>query len=106
MATVRANCGQCGDVEFVSEDVQVRISRPDGSGTYTYCCPECHGIRQANAPASTLRLLLDAGSVQVPDELPAELDEHDPTAPLFTHADLLAFRRLLDTDDWQDALLR
>jgi hypothetical protein len=102
---VRANCGQCGDVEFVSEDVQVRVSGPDGSGTYTYCCPRCQGIRQHPASGPTLRLLLESGSVQLPDELPAELEERDVDAPLFTHDDLLAFRRVLDRDDWLDALL-
>jgi hypothetical protein len=102
---VRANCGQCGDVEFVSEDVQVRVSESDGSGTYTYCCPRCHGIRQHPASGPTLRLLIDSGSVRIPDELPAELDERDTDAPLFTHDDLLAFRQVLQQDDWFDALL-
>ena len=106
MAMVRANCGLCGDVEFVCEDVQIRISGHDGSGTYTYCCPGCHGIRQAPAAASTLRLLLEAGGVRVPDELPpGELEERDRQAPMFTHDDLLAFNRLLQTDDWMDLLV-
>jgi len=106
MAMVRATCGLCGDVEFVSGDVQVRISGTDGSGTYTYCCPQCHGIRQVAAPARTIDLLLRSGSVEIPPELPAELDERDPDAPLLTHDDLLAFHQLLQTDDWMDALLQ
>jgi hypothetical protein len=106
MAIVRASCGLCGDVEFVCEDVQVRISGPDGSGTYSYCCPGCHAIRQATASAPTLRLLLEAGGVRVPDELPAELEERNHDAPLLTHDDLLDFHRLLnDTDDWMDLLV-
>ena len=105
VAKVRASCGLCGDVEFVSEDVQVRISGADGSGTYTYCCPSCHGIRQVPAPKSTIDLLISAGSVQLPAELPAELEERDTTAPLLTHDDLLAFHRLLETDDWMDLLV-
>ena len=105
MAKVRANCGSCGDVEFVSQDVQVRVSETDGSGTYTYCCPRCQGIRQHPASGPTLRLLLESGSVRLPDELPAELEKWDHDAPLFTHDDLLAFRQRLETDDWLDALL-
>ncbi len=105
MAMVRASCGLCGDVEFVSQDVQVRISGTDGSGTYTYCCPQCHGIRQVAAPAKTIDLLLRAGSVELPPECPAAPEERDPTAPLFVHADLLAFRQLLETDDWMDLLV-
>jgi hypothetical protein len=102
---VRANCRLCGDVEFVSEDVQIRVSGTDGSGTYTYCCPGCHAIRQASANAPTLRLLMSAGSVEVPEELPAEPDRGDPAAPGFTHDDLLAFHDLLQTDDWMDRLV-
>ncbi len=102
---VRASCGSCGDVRFRSGDVQVRISGADGSGTYTYCCPGCHGIRQVPAPAGTIDLLLSAGSVQLPPELPAEVEERDPTAPLLTHDDLLAFHALLQTDDWMDLLV-
>jgi hypothetical protein len=105
VAMVRARCGLCGDVEFVSKDVQVRISAGDGSGTYTFCCPGCHAIRQVVAPASTIDLLLRAGSVEVPAELPALLEEHDPDAPLLTHDDLLAFHELLQTDDWMDLLV-
>jgi hypothetical protein len=106
MAMVRASCGSCGDVEFVSQDVQVRVSNHDGSGTYTYCCPGCHGIRQVEAPPQVIDLLLRAGSVELPDELPAELEERgDPSAPLFTHDDILDFHRLLDTADWMDQLL-
>jgi hypothetical protein len=105
VAMVRASCGSCGDIEFRSGDAQVRISSPDGSGTYTYCCPSCQGIRQVPAPASAIKLLLDAGCVQLPSELPAELEEHDPTAPLLTHDDLLAFHALLETDDWMDLLV-
>jgi hypothetical protein len=106
MAKVRASCGSCGDVEFVSQDVQIRISGADGAGTYTYCCPSCQGIRQVDAPAQTIDLLLRAGGVVIPEELPAELEERgDPEAPLFTHDDLLDFHRLLDTADWMDQLL-
>jgi hypothetical protein len=105
MAKVRASCGLCGDVEFVSEDVQVRISAPDGSGTYTYCCPGCHGIRQAAATAPTLRLLLEAGGVQVPDSVAPPAEVHDLDAPLLTHDDLVDFKALLATDDWMDLLV-
>jgi hypothetical protein len=50
-------------------------------------------------------VLLEAGSVQLPGELPAELEERDPDAPPLTLADLRAFRRLLETDDWMDQLV-
>ena len=106
MAMVRATCGLCGDVEFLTQDVQVRVSEADGSGTYTYCCPQCHGIRQVAAEARTIDLLLRAGSVELPPELPAEVEERDADAPLLTHDDLLAFHQLLQTDDWMDLLLR
>ena len=41
MATIRASCPDCGDVEFTTRDVQVRVSAPDGSGTYAFSCPGC-----------------------------------------------------------------
>jgi hypothetical protein len=106
MALVRATCGLCGDVELVSGDVQIRVSGDDGSGTYTYCCPGCHGIRQVPAEARTIDLLKRAGSVEIPRELPAELEERNVDAPLFTHDDLISFHQLLETDDWLDALLQ
>ena len=102
---VRATCGHCGDVEFVCADVQVRITGDDGSGTYTWCCPGCQAIRQADAPAPTLRLLIEAGGLRVPTERLPEPEGHDRHAPRLTHADLAAFRDLLATDGWMDLLL-
>jgi hypothetical protein len=99
VAIVRASCVRCGDVEFPCPDVQVRVSAPDGSGTFTYCCPGCHAIRVRPAGATTLQRLLRAGSVRVPDELPAELAERPQDLPPITHDELLELRRLLQGDD-------
>ncbi|MBL8775566.1 MAG: hypothetical protein JNK12_06540 [Acidimicrobiales bacterium] len=104
MATIRASCPDCGDVEFTTADVQVRISAPDGSGTYSFRCPGCVVTVVKSAEPRTIDLLLASGVEQATNPLPAELAEHGDGAPI-THDDLLDFHDLLQRDDdWFHAL--
>ena len=41
MATIRATCIDCGDVEMTSDDVSVRVCIDTGRGSYTFRCPRC-----------------------------------------------------------------
>ena len=41
MATIRATCADCGDVEMTSDDVVVRVCVDNGQGAYAFRCPEC-----------------------------------------------------------------
>ena len=41
MATIRASCYDCGDVELTTADVHVRVCTLDNQGTYSFRCPLC-----------------------------------------------------------------
>ncbi len=104
MATIRASCPDCGDVEFTTADVEVRISAPDGSGTYSFRCPGCVVTVVKSAEPRTIDLLLASGVEQATAALPAELEEHGGGDPI-THDDLLDFHHLLHRDDvWFETL--
>ena len=105
MATIRATCPECGDVEFTSRDVQVRLSADDdGAGTYAFACPRCTVTVVKSAEQRTIDLLLASGVALVPSEIPAEVRERPDGEPL-THDDLLDFHQMLHRDDsWIEQL--
>ena len=41
MATIRASCPDCGDVELTTADMTVRVCSEDQRGTYAFRCPAC-----------------------------------------------------------------
>ena len=105
MATIRASCPDCGDVEFTTRDVQVRVSAPDGSGTYAFCCPGCAVTVVKAAETRTIDLLLASGVVMSAGDAPAEVDERPYFEDPITHDDLLDFHTMLHRDDsWFDTL--
>jgi len=105
MATIRATCPDCGDVEFTSRDVQVRLDSEDsGSGTYAFACPVCTVTVVKAAESRTIDLLLASGVALLPSDIPAEVRERPDGDPL-THDDLLDFHQLLHQDDsWIEQL--
>jgi predicted RNA-binding Zn-ribbon protein involved in translation (DUF1610 family) len=108
MATIRASCPDCGEVEFTSADVSVRITAPDGSGTYSFRCPGCVVTVVKSAEPRTIDLLLASGVKQADsgDMMNALPSGHDSEAQAITHDDLLDFHDLLARDDsWFDELL-
>jgi len=105
MATIRASCPDCGDVEFTTYDVQVRVSAPDGSGTYAFSCPGCAVTVVKAAETRTIDLLLASGVVMAAGDRPCEIDERPYFEDPITHDDLLDFHHMLHRDDsWFDAL--
>ena len=105
MATIRASCPDCGDVEFTSDDVHVRVSDDDGSGTYAFHCPSCQVTVVKAAEARTIDLLVASGVMVLTGEPPAEMDEHPDVGDAFTHDDLLEFHdKLHDTTSWDAAI--
>jgi predicted RNA-binding Zn-ribbon protein involved in translation (DUF1610 family) len=105
MATIRASCPDCGDVEFTTRDVQVRVSAPDGSGTYAFSCPGCSVTVVKAAETRTIDLLLASGVALAPTDLPAELEERPYFADPISHDELLDFHDRLHRDDsWFDHL--
>lgn len=101
MATVKATCPDCGDVELTTRDMTVRICTDDESGAYTFRCPACAMTVLKEADPHIVDLLAASGVQVVVWAMPAELAERPHNAPLFTHDDLLDFHHLLNSgQDW------
>lgn len=104
MATIiKATCEDCGDVELGIEDVQVRVCAQDERGSYVFRCTRCRLPVVKPAEPRVVELLSAAGVEVVAWSLPEELFELHAGAPI-DHDDLIDFHRLLETDDWLEAL--
>ena len=99
MATIRATCTECGDVEMTTADVWVRVCDDDDEGTYHFRCPDAPRSVAKPAEPHIVELLLAAGVAWSTWSRPAELRERRSGAPL-THDDLLEFHEMLRRDDW------
>lgn len=97
MATIRATCSECGDVEMSSDDVVVRVCVEDGRGSYTFRCPRCAMANVKQAEPRVVEILIASGVELNRWHLPAELEEPHRGAPI-DHDDLLDFHRLLVDD--------
>ena len=97
MATIRASCPTCGDVELTTADVRVRVCLNDSHGDYRFRCPICHFTVVKGAEARTIDLLVASGVAMDTWTLPAELAEQHRGAPI-SHDDLLDFHVLLSDE--------
>ncbi|WCO69217.1 hypothetical protein PO878_10830 [Iamia majanohamensis] len=97
MATIRATCADCGDVEITSDEVVVRVCVDNGHGSYTFRCPGCGMAVAKPAEPRIVELLIASGVRLHRWRLPAELDEQRVGDPI-DHDDLLDFHRLLGDD--------
>lgn len=98
MATIRATCGDCGDVEMTTRDVRVRVCSADDTGTYLFRCPTCRRTVVKAAEARTIDLLVASGVERELWDLPRELVEDRPAGPPISHDDLLDFHETLRDD--------
>ncbi len=106
MATIRASCQTCGDVELTTRDVRVRVCLDDNRGEYAFRCPACRMTVVKAAEPRTVDLLVASGVLLDTWSLPAELRER-PTGNPITHDDILDFHRILnDESQFADALNR
>lgn len=99
MATIRASCPDCGDVELTTADITVRVCADDNRGSYAFLCPSCRMAVTKSAEPRIIDLLVSSGVRLDVWHLPAELHELR-VGELFTHDDLLAFHELLEGDAW------
>ena len=99
MATIRASCPDCGDVELTTRDVTVRVCAEDNQGSYRFRCPSCLMAVVKEAEQRIVDLLVASGVQLDVWRLPAELSERRGGEPI-THDDLLDFHALLNEDDW------
>src|SRR2546423_2599302 len=99
MATIRASCPDCGDVELTTRQMTVRVCAEDNRGSYLFRCPGCTMSVSKAAEQRIIDLLVSSG-VQVEIwKLPLELRER-PVGEPFDHDDLLVFHELLGQDGW------
>lgn len=99
MATIRASCPDCGDVELTSRDMTVRICAEDNSGSYAFRCPACRMAVTKAAEQRIVDLLVSSGVTAQVWHLPAELHEIR-LGPALTHDDILEFHELLQGSGW------
>lgn len=99
MATIRASCPDCGDVELTTMDMKVRVCAADNSGAYVFRCPTCQLAVTKAAEQRIVDLLVSSGVVLEIWRLPAELSENH-VGDALTHDDLLEFHELLQGDAW------
>src|SRR5580704_2503370 len=104
VATIRASCPTCGDVELTSRDVKVRICAADQHGSYSFRCPVCGMAVAKPAENRIIDLLVSSGVPTVVWQLPAELAESHHGATV-SYDDLLDFHYLLQADGWFEQLV-
>ncbi len=104
MATIRASCPTCGDVELTTGDVSVRVCATNNQGSYAFRCPACLIAVSKLAEPRIVDLLVSSGVRLSVWSMPAELDEPRHGTP-FGYDDLLEFHNLLQQDDWTAQLL-
>ncbi len=104
MATIRDSCQACGEVEFTSDDIQVKIENQDGSGSYIFVCPRCQELVIKSANSKTIDLLMASGVEEV--DIPLEFLEPKDGLPV-CHDDLIDFHDHLDhlPTNWIDELV-
>ena len=104
VATIRASCPTCGDIELTSRDVVVRVCSADNGGSYAFRCPQCRMAVAKQAEPKIVDLLVSSGvrlSVWHP---PAELHEaHDGQA--ISYDDLLEFHYAIQQQGWFERLV-
>lgn len=108
MATIRASCSNCGDIELTSADITVRVCSANSAGSYSFRCPNesCGRLVVKSAEPRVVELLVTSGVRLVTWHLPEELAEiiSRQDDPPFEHDDVLEFHTLLQDPRWIDML--
>lgn len=100
MATIRATCHDCGDVELTVADVHVRVNAGDHQGTYAFTCPHCATLIVKPAESRTIDLLLASGVAYELCAPSSGLDDHAMVTAPISRSEVEAFHALLgDNDD-------
>ena len=99
VATIRASCPTCGDVELTTADVQVRVCSTTNEGAYLFACPVCRMAVTKPADQRIVDLLLASGVRLNVWQLPAELEE-PRSGPPISYDDLLEFHFELQQEGW------
>lgn len=98
MATIRASCNACGDVELTTRDVRVVMCSKTNEGSYAFQCPACRLAVSKPAESRVIDVLVAAGVAVTIWHMPAELEEVH-TGPAISYDDLLEFHFALQRTD-------
>ncbi|MDP9235340.1 MAG: hypothetical protein M3P01_12450 [Actinomycetota bacterium] len=99
MATIKATCPLCGEVDLTASDVALRLGASYPRNTYCFSCPDCGDFIEKAADDRVIRLLLSGGVMPTLVKIPAEaLEPHE--GPAISHDDLLTFHEMLKSDQW------
>ncbi len=102
MATIKATCPLCGDVDLTPRQVMVRIVEAiedcDSRRSYGFACPTCQDCIEKPADTEVVRLLTSAGVRVERVPVPAEAREAHAGGPI-GYDDLLDLVLFLDTHD-------
>jgi hypothetical protein len=86
MATIKATCPMCGDVDLTPRQVQVRVvealSEEHSRRSYRFDCPACHERIEKAADEDVVRLLCSAGVRVETVPVPAEAREAHVGGPI------------------------
>lgn len=104
VATIRASCPTCGDVELTTGDVRVLLCSTTNEGSYAFRCPACRLAVSKPAEARVVDVLVSSGVRLSVWHMPAELGEVKTGEPI-NYDDLLAFHEELQQDDWLDRVV-
>jgi predicted RNA-binding Zn-ribbon protein involved in translation (DUF1610 family) len=96
---VKATCPDCGDVELALADLLLRVCMDDGTGAYSFTCPDCDLRVSKLAEPVVVEVLLASDVAFEAWCLPAELHER-PGGPRISHDDVLEFHMQLQDPDW------
>ncbi|MGH9077530.1 MAG: hypothetical protein ACRDY0_08780 [Acidimicrobiales bacterium] len=99
MATIRANCETCGDVELTPVEVQVQVCSSTEEIFYSFVCPGCAQPVTREAAPRVADLLVAAGVRRIVWSWPAELAEERHGPPI-SYDELLGFHFDMQHDDW------
>lgn len=104
VATIRASCPDCGDVELTTRDVKVLLCSTTNEGSYAFRCPSCRLAVSKPAEPRVVDVLVSSGVRLSVWHLPAELDEPKCGDPI-NYDDLLEFHDELAQDGWLDKVV-
>lgn len=107
MATIKATCPVCGDVDLTARQVRVcvveAVQDDLARRTYSFTCPSCRVVVEKPADQEVVRLLASAGVRVTLVPVPAEAREPH-NGPALGYDDLLDFALWLDGHDALAAL--
>lgn len=104
MATIRASCPSCGDVELTTRDVRVLLCSDTNEGSYAFQCPACTVAVSKAAEPRVVDVLVASGVKLTVWQLPAELNETHQ-GPAIGYDDLLQFHFELQSEDWFERMI-